>query len=225
MWRQIHIPNFKSISQRTTEKSSENRVDGHRVDWLTTDRQMDRLTDDEEIYSPPPPPVSLVGDYKKAWQSIVSCSVGLVKINLVNKRLEDQNVFVKYDCPLQQPSPNGYLSYIGQSHKAIDPDVILTGFISWVCMTDTKFLFLMVKQLWPRLEFLLQTNTQTGQKLDAPKFHSGGIKMLFWLLNLATRMYKNISPVVDHKLWHKTETETDGWTNRQILHKMIPYTV
>ena len=32
MSRQIHIPNFKSISQRTTEKNSENRVDGHRVD-------------------------------------------------------------------------------------------------------------------------------------------------------------------------------------------------
>ena len=33
MSRQIHIPNVKSISQRMTEKSPENRVDGHRVDW------------------------------------------------------------------------------------------------------------------------------------------------------------------------------------------------
>ena len=32
MSREIHIPNFKSISQRTTEKSSENGVDGHQVD-------------------------------------------------------------------------------------------------------------------------------------------------------------------------------------------------
>ena len=32
MSRQIHIPNFKSICQRTTVKSSEKRVDGHRVD-------------------------------------------------------------------------------------------------------------------------------------------------------------------------------------------------
>ena len=36
MSRQIHIPHFKSISQRTTDKSSENRVDGR------TDRQKDR---------------------------------------------------------------------------------------------------------------------------------------------------------------------------------------
>ena len=35
----IHILNFKSISQRTTEKSQENRVD--------------RQTDGEETYSPP----------------------------------------------------------------------------------------------------------------------------------------------------------------------------
>ena len=48
MSRQIHIPNFKSISERTTEKSSENRVDGHRVDWLT-----DGQTDGEETWSPP----------------------------------------------------------------------------------------------------------------------------------------------------------------------------
>ena len=44
MSRQIHIPNLKSIYQMTTEKSSENQVDGHRVDWLT-DGQMDRRTD------------------------------------------------------------------------------------------------------------------------------------------------------------------------------------
>ena len=30
--KQIHMPNSKSISQRTTEKSSETRVDGHQVD-------------------------------------------------------------------------------------------------------------------------------------------------------------------------------------------------
>ena len=42
MSRQIHIPNFKSISQRTTEKSLENWVDGHEwADWLR-DGQTDR---------------------------------------------------------------------------------------------------------------------------------------------------------------------------------------
>ena len=60
MSRQIHIPNLKSISQSTTEKSSENQVDGHWVDWRTdwqrdgrTDGQTDWLTDSEETYSPP----------------------------------------------------------------------------------------------------------------------------------------------------------------------------
>ena len=55
MSRQIHIPNFNSISQRTTEKSPENRVDGHQVDWWT-DRQIYWLKlqkDSKETYSPP----------------------------------------------------------------------------------------------------------------------------------------------------------------------------
>ena len=47
MSRQIHILNVRSISQRRAEKSSENRVDGHRVDW-----QMDRRRGN--LYPPPP---------------------------------------------------------------------------------------------------------------------------------------------------------------------------
>ena len=50
--------------------------------------------------------------------------MGMVKINLVNLRLEEQNVFDKHDCPRRQQSPNGYFPYKGQSHKVIDPDAI-----------------------------------------------------------------------------------------------------
>ena len=53
MSRQIHIPNVKSISQRTTEKV-------RKPEWTDTewtdrrrDRRTDRLTDGEETYSPP----------------------------------------------------------------------------------------------------------------------------------------------------------------------------
>ena len=60
------IPNLKSISQETTEKSSENRVDGQQVDWQTdwrTDGRMDRRTEWQVRKSiVPPPPVWPVGD-------------------------------------------------------------------------------------------------------------------------------------------------------------------
>ena len=49
----IHILNFKSMSQKVTEKSPENRVDGYRVDWQT-DKRTDWLTDDGKTYRPPP---------------------------------------------------------------------------------------------------------------------------------------------------------------------------
>ena len=45
-----------------------------------------------------------------------------------------------------------------------------------------KSVSLKVQKLWPRLKFFChrvtdrQTESQTGQKLDAPEFHSGGIK-------------------------------------------------
>ena len=38
MLRKIRIPNFKSISDRTTEKSLENLVGGHGVDGQTDGR-------------------------------------------------------------------------------------------------------------------------------------------------------------------------------------------
>ena len=50
LW-QIHIPNFKSIYQKTTEKSPEN--------WSVTDRLTDGQTDSEQINSLPG---KLVGD-------------------------------------------------------------------------------------------------------------------------------------------------------------------
>ena len=40
------------------------------------------------------------------------------------------------------------------SHKVIDPAVIWKGFISWICMSVMKCLYLMVHKLWPRLSFL-----------------------------------------------------------------------
>ena len=58
--RLVQIPNFKLIFQRTTEKSLENLVDEHRLDWqdrrtdTQTDRLTDWLTDGEETYIPTP---------------------------------------------------------------------------------------------------------------------------------------------------------------------------
>ena len=43
-------------------------------------------------------------------------------------------------------------------------------------MPNIKSLSLTVQKLWPRLTFLTQNHRQTGQKLDAPEFHSRGIK-------------------------------------------------
>ena len=40
-------------------------------------------------------------------------------------------------------------------------------------------LSLTVQKLWPRLKGLFLPQSQTGQKLDAPKFHSGGIIIIF----------------------------------------------
>ena len=42
-----------------------------------------------------------------------------------------------------------------------------------------KSLSFMVQKLWPRLKFICDrvTESQTGQKLDAPGFHSGRIKV------------------------------------------------
>ena len=46
-------------------------------------------------------------------------------------------------------------------------------------MPNMKSLSVTVQNLWSRLKFLPQSHRQTGQKLDAPKFHSGGITLDF----------------------------------------------
>ena len=46
-------------------------------------------------------------------------------------------------------------------------------------MPNMKSLSLTVKELWTRLKFFAIESQRDGQdkKLDAPKFHSGGIKI------------------------------------------------
>ena len=73
-----------------------------------------------------------------------------------------------------------------QGNKVINLGVIWKGFISWVCIPNMKSVSLRVQQLWPRLKIFLaresdtQSHRQTGQKLNAPEFHSGGIKRSKW---------------------------------------------
>ena len=67
--------------------------------------------------------------------------------------------------------------YIGhsQGHKVIDPGVIWKVFHAIYEVSISK-----VKKLWPKLHFFAierQTHSQTGQKPDAPEFHSGGTRI------------------------------------------------
>ena len=62
----------------------------------------------------------------------------------------------------------------GQGHKVVDLGVIWKGFISWVCMQIMKSLSFTVQKLWLRLKFFLpqshsktESQSETGQKLDA----------------------------------------------------------
>ena len=48
-------------------------------------------------------------------------------------------------------------------------------------MPNMKSLSLTVQKLWPRLKVLPQSHRQTGQKLDTPEFHSGGIEIIQFL--------------------------------------------
>ena len=72
-----------------------------------------------------------------------------------------------------------YLKGRGQGQNVIDIGVIWKGLISWAYMPNMKYLSLtrvmaMVKVFLPQSH--RQTESQTGQKLDAPEFHSRGIK-------------------------------------------------
>ena len=171
---QNHIPNFKSISQKKTEKSPENRVDGHRVDWQTdgrtdrlTNRRTDRLTARKPI-APPPPFHRLGTNTISEWNTNAP---GGNKVHI------------------------GYFKYAGQGHKVPDPGVIWNGFIfHYECQT------LNMKPLspsptiqmykWPKFKFFSTDRyTYTDRtKTKCPEFHFGGIKRP----NLKTRKYQRV---------------------------------
>ena len=58
-------------------------------------------------------------------------------------------------------------------------------------MPNMKSLSLTVQKFWPRLKFLPQSNRQTGQKLDAPEFHSKAYKL--WFHSIELTPVENIS--------------------------------
>ena len=113
-------------------------------------------------------------------------------------------VFVKHECPRRQQSPKlAVLSTRSQGHW---PWCHLKGFhllsmlakyevsISYgsKVMAKVKGFFLATESQTDR-----QTESQTGQKLDAPEFHSGHIKMILPVmckLSVLCKDTKTISP-------------------------------
>ena len=97
---------------------------------------------------------------------------------------------VKHECPRWQQSPKGAnLKYKGhgQGHKVIELDFIWKGFISWVYMQlwSLYLVNLCFKSYGKCLRLFAiykvidtQTESHTDMtKIDAPEFHSGGIKI------------------------------------------------